>query len=482
MKTETTFQNNNSQRTRFGHAVVIGSSIAGLTAARVLSDHFARVTIVERDHLTDSPEFRPGVPQARHVHVLRFRGQKILEQQFPGLVDEMLANGAEAINAGNEAEFFLFGRWRGPRYQSAIVSVASSRPMLEATIYRRLMTNPRVEVIQGQEVIGLKVDEAGVKVTGIRLRQRGKEAKPETELPADLVVDASGRGSHAPQWLADLGFTPPQETVVNAFPGYTTRLYRRPAGFQGGWKTMYLIPTPPNSPRGGVIVPLEGDRWLVTLIGMGGDYPPTDEEGFTDFARSLPSPRLYNAIQDAEPLTQPYGYRHMENRLRHYDQLPRYLEGFLVTGDAVCGLDPIHAQGMSVAAMGSIALNRILQGFGQSLAGDLIGLAEAFQRELAQVLAGPWHMATSTDRRWPATEGADEQLDWKTRLRQRYFTQVLRAMVVNPTVAEAFFHVQHMVASPQTLFDPKIMLRVLGSSLRLPRPKPVLSSLRPNLR
>lgn len=448
------------------HAVVIGGSIAGLTAARVLTDHFERVTIVERDRLPDTPDFRPGAPQARHVHVLRLRGQMILEQQIPGLIDELLAAGAVTVNAGNEAEFFLFGHWRAPRYRSAIVSVAGSRPLLEYTIARKLAARPGVAILQEHEVVGLNVDERGERVIGVRLCQRGEAHAGVSELAADLVVDASGRASKAQQWLAGLDYAPPRETVVDAFPGYTTRLYRRPAEVRGGWKTMYIIPTPPDSPRGGVIVPLEDDRWLVTLIGMGRDYPPTDEEGFMAFARSLPSSRLHDAIKGAEPLTNPYGYRNNANRLRHYDQLPRYLEGFLVSGDSVLTLNPTHAQGMTVAALGSLALQRSLQAHRGRATNDMTGLAKAFQQELAQVVAGPWYMATSTDRRWPTTEGAHEQIDLATQLRQRYFARVLRAMVHNPEVAEAFFHVQHMVRPAATLFRRDIVLQVLGVTLR----------------
>jgi 2-polyprenyl-6-methoxyphenol hydroxylase-like FAD-dependent oxidoreductase len=200
---------------------------------------------------------------------------------------------------------------------------------------------------------------------------------------------------------------------------------------------------------------------------MGGDYPPSDEDGFLAFARSLPSRRLYEAIKDAEPLTPPYGFRRNENRLRHYDQLPRYLEGFLVVGDGVSALNPTHAQGMTVAAMGSLALDRSLREHRRRQAsGAMAGLAGVFQKELGQVVAGPWHMAISMDRRWPTTQGARERLDPVTEQRQTYFTQVLRAIVRNPKVAEAFFHVQHMVEPVTTLLRPDIVSEVLGLTLR----------------
>jgi 2-polyprenyl-6-methoxyphenol hydroxylase-like FAD-dependent oxidoreductase len=394
----------------FDHAIVIGSSIAGLSVARVLTDHFTRVTIIDRDHLPTEPQFRRGTPQARHGHILPLRGQALLEQQFPGLFDELVANGAISINGGSEMAFFIAGGWHQVRHHAAVVSTSCSRPLLETAMYRRLATHTGVNIIQGYEVVGLRIDKWGQRATGVRLRSRSKRYSNETNLAADLVVDTSGRGSQAPQWLASLGYPSPQETRVNSFPGYATRIYQRPIGLNESWKTMYIKPTPPDGTRGGLIIPIEGDRWQVTLVGMARDYPPTDEEGFLTFARSLPTQRLYEAIKETKPLSKPYGYRHTENRLRHYDRLPCYLEGFLVSGDAVCALNPVYAQGMTVAAMSSLALDHCLKSLRQRQAvNDMIGLASAFQKQLNKVVAGPWQMAIREDRRWPSTETAEQQ-------------------------------------------------------------------------
>jgi 2-polyprenyl-6-methoxyphenol hydroxylase-like FAD-dependent oxidoreductase len=392
----------------FGHAVVIGGSIAGLTVARVLTDYFTQVTIIERDHLSDEPQYRRGVPQARHAHSLPLRGQMILEKQFPGLANELVANGAVPINGGSEMAFFIAGGWHEVHHQAGLISMTCSRPLLESTIYRRLANHPKVRIVQGQNVVGLTVDKRVRRVTGVRLRSRGGSPKNEVWLVADLVIDASGRESRAPQWLADLGFIPPRETIINAFPAYATRVYRRPANFAGSWKTLYIRPTPPNGTRGGVLLPIEGDRWLVTLIGMAGDAPPTDEAGFLAFAQSLPVPQLAEAIKEAEPLSLPYGYRNTENRVRHYEKLPRYLEGFLVCGDAAYALNPVYAQGMTAAVMGSQALAKCLEE--QSERRQLAGLAQAFQAQLSQVVADSWQLAVREDRRWPLTKETKELL------------------------------------------------------------------------
>ncbi|MCB0169358.1 MAG: FAD-dependent monooxygenase [Anaerolineae bacterium] len=419
------FADTNQQRAKFGHAVVIGGSIAGLTAARVLSDTFARVTIVERDRLPDAPDFRRGTPQARHSHTLPLRGERILEEKFPGLFDELCTNGATRINGGSEMAFYLAGGWHEVKQQSTLISMTCSRPLIEHAIYQRLVTQYRVEFLQEYETVGLTVDRLGQYVTGVRLRPRHASTAEEMVLLADLVIDASGRNSQAPTWLAQLGYVPPRETIVNSFPGYSTRIYQRPANFDGAWKTLSIRPTPPNGARGGLIIPIEGDRWQVTLVGMGRDYPPTSEEGYLEFARSLPVPQLYEAIKDAQPLTRPCGYRSTENRLRHYDKLPRYLEGFLVMGDAVFALNPVYAQGMTVSVMGSVALERCLEV--QELNGqEITGLAQAFQQQLSKLASGLWKMAIREDSRWSATVTTEDSSLPQHRLDKLGFGNLVR--------------------------------------------------------
>jgi 2-polyprenyl-6-methoxyphenol hydroxylase-like FAD-dependent oxidoreductase len=395
MKTRSSTNNHRNSQAAFGHAVVIGSSIAGLAAARILSDHFARVTLIERDRLPATPDFRRGAPQGRHAHLLLPRGQAILEQLFPGLNAALLAAGATSINSSPETSFFLEGAWHDD-----LTCLSCSRPLLEGALQQRVATYPGLRILQGHDVLGLTVDPHGQQVTGVRLRRRGSDSG-ETSLPAQLVVDASGRGSRAPQWLAGLGYIPPQETIIDPFTGYTTRVYRRPASFDANWSLLRVRRTPPEGTRGGLISPIEGDRWYVTLIGMSRDYPPTDEEGFLAFARSLPSPRIYEAIQAAEPLSKIYGFRSTENRLRHYDELPRYLEGFLVCGDAACAVSPVHAQGMTSALLGLEALANCLAA--QRRQGNLIGLDKTFQQCLRQATIGVWKMIISDDLRWPTT-------------------------------------------------------------------------------
>ncbi len=201
---------------------------------------------------------------------------------------------------------------------------------------------------------------------------------------------------------------------------------------------------------------------LVTLIGLNGEQPPTDEAGFLAYARSLPVPGFSDMIAAAEPLTEPYGYRRAANRLRHYEKLPRYLDGVVALGDSAYALNPVYGQGMTVAALGALTLGECLQA---QPAGDMAGLAGRFQKRLAKVNAGPWQLATGQDLRWPCA-AAGHKTDPVTRLVQRYFDRVLEAMVDNGEIAEAFSQVQNMLKPPTSLFNPRIVWQVLRANGR----------------
>ncbi|MBE2220561.1 MAG: FAD-dependent monooxygenase [Anaerolineae bacterium] len=389
-------------------AIVIGSSIAGLTAAKTLASYVNQVTIIERDEPGCGHNFRSGVPQARHAHTLMPGGQEILEKLFPDIIAELISKGAVPVDIEKEVAFFHDGDWRTPQQLGRNLSISCSRPLLESALYQRVTALPNVTVKRGYQAVGLVADATGQRVTGVRLRSgRGANAKKLVQ-PANLVIDASGRQSQAPKWLASLKLTPPEEWRINAFVGYVTRIYQQPANFAANWKRLYIRPTPPNSTRGAIILPEENGRWVVTLIGIAGDYPPTDETGFLAFAQSLPTPQFYNAIKSARPLSAPFGFRQTENRVRRYDKLPRYLEGFMVMGDAVCALNPVYAQGMTAAVMGSYALETTLKIHQHLLAaGSVVGLAAAFHKELHDTLNRLWVQSTYKDWEWPVTEVTD---------------------------------------------------------------------------
>ena len=434
--------------------------MAGLLAGRVLADHFDRVTIVDRDRFPEAPVPRKGVPQAHHLHVLLMRGQLIFEQLFPGLRAELLAAGAPHLDSAADLAWLTPAGW-GVRFTSGLGGYSCSRDLLEWSVHRRVAAQTRVRFLEDREVVGLLSDAGRRGVAGARVRSpNGPDggAGRDEEVGADLVVDASGRGSKAPKWLAALGYPPPQETVVNAFLGYASRIYQRPDDFRAGWKALYVQSAPPAATRGGAIFPLEGQRWMVSLGGAGRDYPPTDEPGFLDFARSLPTPVLCDAIREARPLTPIYGYRGTENRLRHYERLPSWPERLVALGDSVCAFNPVYGQGMSIAAAGASALDRHLRARRRH-DGDLTGLARRFQRGLARINAAPWLMATGEDFRVPATVGGAPGR--ATRFMHRYMDRVLLVATEDRSVRRVLLEVFHLLKPPSALFQPRVVVQVL---------------------
>jgi 2-polyprenyl-6-methoxyphenol hydroxylase-like FAD-dependent oxidoreductase len=446
----------------FSHAVVVGGSIAGLLAARVLVDHFDRVTILDRDKFPTEPGFRTGVPQSRHVHLLLPQGRLLLEQLFPGLSTEFAEEGAERVQWPRDVLWLTTAGW-AKRFEHSqdLYFLSLSREAIEWHIRRRVFALDRIDVRESRNVTGLVPSSDRTRVVGVLHDQRGTAPRqsPETdELRGDLVVDASGRNSRAPRWLVEIGFEAPAETSINAYLGYSSRLYRRQP--ERDWKVQFLQPSPPANVRGGVVVPIERNRWIVTLAGTGEHVPPTDDDGYLEFARSLRVSTLYDAIRDAEPLSPVYGYRRTENQIRHYDRLSRFPEGFIVMGDAACAFNPIYGQGMSIAAIEAQTLSQTLKRHRQTTTnGDLTGLARRFQREVAARTADAWLLATSDDLRYPDTVGARPGIS--TRLMHRYLDRVIEAATDDPEVNEAVTRVFGMLDRPTSLFKPRIVTRSL---------------------
>jgi 2-polyprenyl-6-methoxyphenol hydroxylase-like FAD-dependent oxidoreductase len=438
-------------------AIVIGGSMAGLLTARVLNDYYDDVLIIERDTLPAAPDPRKGVPQSHQPHVLLLRGLDILESFFPNFADELVAAGARVGDGV---------AWRFVTPAGAVLPVNIGRPMLGATrpffewhVRQRVAALPHVHFLTDTDVIELTKSETGEGIGGVRVRYRHQRSGPEV-LAADLVVDASGRSSKAVDWLQSLGYDAPPEDTVNAGVGYTSRLYRKPATFHADWDNALVQPRPPHNPRVGVLLSVEGDRWQVMLGGTTASYPPSDEAGFLAWARSLADPCIYEAIRACEPLTPIRSFRIPMTRLRHFERLARWPNGFLVVGDAVCAFNPLYAQGVTVAASEAAALAGMLR------KGRLAGREQRFQRRVAQIVAGAWMLGTAEDLRWSGVLINGRPADPMTRVLYRYMDRVLAAACANAAVSLAFFKVVNMLAGPPSLMRPGIALRVLWHTLR----------------
>lgn len=436
------------------HAVVIGASMAGLLAARVLSEHFERVTIIERDRL-EGIEARKGVPQGRQTHVILRKGAAVMEELFPDLFPALLEGGATPLDMGADLRWYQFGVWK-IQFPSGIRGYSLRRPWLEAQIRQRVASRANVRFLDGYEVARLCANADSKRITGVQVRSADEEHREE-ELMADLVVDASGRGSQAPQWLRALGYPHVQETAVKVDIGYATRIYRRPKQFPVDWKAIVIYGTPPQEKRIGIGSPIEGERWIVSVTGFVKDYPPSDEAEFLEYARSLPKPALYELIKDAEPLTPVALYRFPANRRRYYERMPKLPEGFMVMGDALCSFNPIYAQGMTVAAIEAETLKTCLQ---QRLRrqGNMAGFARQFQKAIAKTVDVAWMFTTSEDFRYPETEG---KRPFGIGFFQWYIKRLLQAAADDSRLAQSFYQVMNMLKPPTILFAPRVLAAVL---------------------
>lgn len=432
-------------------AIVVGGSLAGLLVARVLSDHFRQVIVLERDAVNDRPESRKGQPQTRHLHGLLASGFDIITHYFPDLPETVAADGVMVADMGEGMHWYTHGGYRR-RLHFGKKGATMSRPYLEHLLRQRVLARPNVTLQDESAVKQLLTTADRSRISGLLVERRGR-GKEVVELTADLIVDASGRGSRTPQWLKELGYDAPPETEVKVDIGYATRLYRRDPADPRGKRWTLFTPDAPRETRFAGAFAIEGDRWIVTVGGWGGDHAPADEAGYLEFARHIPSPDIYQLIRHAEPLSDVVVHKYPSSLRRHYEKLSRFPTGYLVIGDAISSFNPTYGQGMSSAALQTTELDKLLQ-----KKTPLATLAPAFFKRAAKVVDIPWQLAVGEDFRFPTTSGPKPPaID----LINRYVSRVNRVTHHDEVVGKAFLNVMNLLAPPTSLFHPRILWRVL---------------------
>lgn len=439
-----------------GTALVLGASMAGLCAARVLADRVDRVVVLDRDTLPDGPEPRGQVPQGRHPHLLLAAGARLLAGWFPGITDELRAAGAVDLDISAD---FLWHQAGGVlrRPPSDLLGPAMSRPLLEWTVRRRVAALPNVEIRDRTSVTGLCTDATGSRVTGLRV-------DGPTVPAGDLVVDASGRAAHSLDWLTELGYPPPRSSVVEVDTRYVTQVYQRVDDPGRGWKAAAVVDDP-AAQRLAMALPLEGGRWIVVFGGMNGESAPLDHARRLAYARSFASPVIAEIMETSRQLGDRVSHRFPSNRLRQVEKLRRFPLGWVLLGDAVCSFDPIYGQGMTSAALQAAALGASLDRTG---AVDR-AFARRYFRAAARVVAGPWSIAVGGDFNYPGTTGPKPA---GTDLVNRYMDRLTIAAQHDDAVALRFNEVVSLVRAPESLLAPHFALRVLRLARRGPAHRP----------
>ena len=447
---------------RGNHAVVLGASMSGLLAARVLADFYDRVTLIERDELPAVGETRRGVPQASHAHVLLPSGADAMEELLPGLLDTLAEDGVPVVREPREYWFEMAGHlfvregvaW-DPTYQP-------SRPLLEGRVLERVRALPSVSVREGYDVVGLLTDTATSEVIGARVQRRVAGAEIE-DVAADLVVAATGRSGRSGHWLEAMGYPTPSEDELKVDIMYASCHLRVPEQAMGGVRFVLIGPLP-DRPSGMAFFEQEQKTWVLTAAGYAGSHPPTEWEAYLDHLSAYTPPQFHHVIKRSERLDDVRTHRFPANLRRRYDKLDRFPAGYLVTGDAVCSFNPIYGQGMSVAALEAVALRQAL-----SKGGHPDRLARDFFKAASKPTKVAWDLAVGSDLTIPVVPGPRPL---QVRVVNRWVDQFMTASEVDHGVADVFIQVSALQQPAWKMMTPGTAVRVVRSARRARRRTP----------
>jgi len=427
-------------------AVVVGGSMAGLAAARVLADAFEEVVVLERDEFADEPARRDGAPQTGHPHVMLEAGRATLEDFFPGFGEAVLSAGGLLLDAGSETTWYDQGGTLADTAER-LPMYCATRPLFEHVVRQQMRAIGNVRLRDGCQF--LAYDFAGDRVTGVRFRD---EAGDETGLGAALVVDATGRTSNTPRWLGEHGYPRPDVDEVEVGVSYSTVRIDRPPDDR---RAIFLAPERGRA-RGAALVPVEGDQWEVILQGVNGDDAPTDRDRFEAWADGVPLDEVGQLVREREWTSEGvHHYPFPSSVRRHYESLDRFPEGLVVTGDAIASFNPIYGQGMSVAALDALVLHH-------ELAAGLDGIAPRVFDRASGVVDEAWKLAVGNDFIFPGTTGPKPA---GTDLFNAYVARLVRRAHDDGALAEAFLRVFRLEQSVTSLLRPGVAWRVLRPRL-----------------
>jgi len=437
--------------------LVAGGSLAGILAARALAGHFERVVVCERDDLPATPAPRRTTPQSHHVHVLLKGGENAINRLIPGFRDDIEAAGSVHMRAGKD--FFSASELGiAPRQDGALDLHGQSRWMLEHCVRRRVLaTTPNVELKTNHTLRALRYDAAKRRISGATVESAGKQS----DVDAELVVDATGRGEGGMRWLTTLGLPLPEVEQVIVDFGYASAVIELGADPSRDWIAVAIGNLPRVGARGAVLVPIEGGKYICSQGGRAGDYPPEDTQGFIEFAKSLPNPMLYNTLVEARFLSPVARMIYPANRFRHYEKLESLPEGLLPIGDALCSFNPTYGQGMSSAGLQAEVLFDTLNA--RTNGDGILALTKRHLVRAAEVARLPWRNANYNDFFYPTTKGNREMF---TPEEMQYRMQVQIAATRDPEVRRVSTEVSHLLIPFERLYESDIRARVAAAQTK----------------
>ncbi|MEV4756176.1 FAD-dependent monooxygenase [Micromonospora sp. NPDC049559] len=437
-----------------GRAVVLGASMAGLMAARVLSDHADEVLVVERDESEADGGPRPGVPQGSQVHALLSAGQVQLERWFPGFGEQAVAAGApEKLTA--PPKMFINGQLRtAPLLHPPKPALITTRPFLEALVRRLTLALPNVRLVHGR-ADGLVFD--GDRVTGARYVPTGG-AEPVT-VPADLVVDGMGRSSRLSDWLEENGWPRPPMRRMPIKLNYATALYERDENVSRASVVISQVtPAKDRVARIGGINSVEDNRWIMLVAGYDDDRPTRDVEDFKARCRDHFPTEFGEIAQHGRMIGDVVTYHQADSRRRDFDRLDRLPAGLVAAGDAVASFNPIYGQGMTSAMLHASCLSAYLR----SGPSPLDGPAWAYFRLVRVIVDAAWQLSTFADIALPHVDGPYPR---GYRVTKWFSDQMFRASMTDPVVNHALNQVVTMIEHPSSLARPGLLLRAIRLNL-----------------
>jgi 2-polyprenyl-6-methoxyphenol hydroxylase-like FAD-dependent oxidoreductase len=430
-------------------AVVIGAGMAGLAAAGAVADYFERVIVLERDRLPNQAVPRPGAPQSRQLHGLLPGGQRALTDLFPHFERELLDAGSVPLRMLGELRVEMPGVGPLPSRDFGWFFYGASRPLIELITRRQTERLSNLTVRSECQVLEITATPDGTMVTGVRYESAdGRQAI----LVADLVVDASGRGAPTLALLRSSGQPVPDEIVIGIDLHYTTTTFVIPQDASTNWRGIATHPHAPERSRGGYMLPIEGNRWVLTLTGRLGERPPAEPDGFMDYARRLETQTIYNAIKHAERQGGFERYAYPASAWRRFDRMSSFPGGLVPIGDSICRFNPVYGQGMSVAAQEARLLNQLLKARATK-ADPLARLALAFFSESVPLVEAPWNMSAVPDLVYPETRG-ERPTDFESRL--KYNDALIRTAMHDAAVHRLLAEVQQLLKPPSVLQDPAV--------------------------